>query len=495
MIRLFIQPACARIVPALVLWAGVAVVVAIGGCGSVVHSVNRNPKPLAHVPAQFSRSGKAPRVQARWWTIFADDGLSGMCDAAIAGNLDLKRARLRMVQAAAVARQRGATLLPTASVGGQLGAAQQNFFFGGPNGANSLVQVTFPVNLSVNWEVDLWGRALNQKRAAEGDVRALDHDRNALALSLTAQVADVWLRRVEAHARLALLDAQHKLNQELLQLTQLRFGQGMATAVDVLQQQQQLEAVESQRPTLELSKELAHNQLLALMGKSPGAKLPAPDVAMLPKLPPLPTTGVPVKLLARRPDVRSAKQRVLAADHRLASAKAGFLPALRIGGSTGFQGRADPYAFFENFVWNLVGGVTAPLFQGGRIKAEVARSNAVLAESVLAYTAVVQKALWEVENALTQHRRQSEQLAAIAQRLELASATLSQTRRRFAAGQSNYLPVLQALAAHQRLESDHIGAQRQLLSTRIALYRALAGTDKSGTGSAMQGQALPPGSK
>lgn len=461
---------------------------ASSGCGRLVHQVKQDRAPLVAIADSFPAAAHGSdaggdRVRAAWWQVFGSADLNRLCRGTVTRNLDMKRAGARMLQAAAIARQQGSALLPTVSVGGQVSASQQNFFFGGgggpAGGALSVAQVTFPLNVSVNWEIDLWGRALNQRKAAELDVAAVARDREALALSLTAQVADAWLRLLETRARVALLAQQHKLNVELLKLTKLRFGQGMATAVDVLQQEQQLQTMDAQVPSLALAAELARNQLLALLGHAPGANLKLRANDSLPRLPPLPKTGVPASLLERRPDIQAAQARLLAADHRLGSAKAGLLPALRLGGSSGFQGRADPFGFLDNFVWNLVGGISAPLFQGGRLRAEVSRNRAAVTDAVLGYTQVVQRALWEVENALTQERRQRQVLATVDARLTVARATLTQARRRFAAGQSTYLPVLQALGTQQRLEGERIGAERQVLSTRIQLYRALAGRERS----------------
>ncbi len=454
---------------------------ASAGCGSVVHQVQTDRKPLVAVADQFSGSGGGgAQVEARWWRALGSGDLSRLCEATLQGNLDVRRAATRVQQAAALARVQGAALLPTASVSGQVQTAQQNFFFGANpasgGGAIAVTQTTFPLNLNVSWEVDIWGRALNAKRAATRDMRAAQHDRHALGLSLTAQVADAWLRLVEARARQTLLAEQRKLNEQLLTLTKLRFGQGMASSVDVLQQEQQLETVAAQEPNLKLAEELAANQVRMLVGKAPGTEVALGDVRTLPKLPPLPATGVPAKLLARRPDVKAAQQRLIAADHRLGSAKANLLPGLRLGGSAGFQGRADPFGFLDNFVGSLFAGLTAPLFQGGRIRGDIDRNRAALTDAVLAYTQVVQRALWEVENALTQERHQRESLRRVDARLALARETLGQARARFAAGQSTYLPVLQAVSTLQRLEGERIGAQRALLSTRVQLYRALAGT-------------------
>ncbi len=461
------------------------VVSLLPACGGVVHKVDIAPKTAVGDKAAFSTKGGSAVVELHWWRSWPSTELRGLCDRLLKENLDLGRARLRIQRAAALVRSQGAAALPSVELSGQVMTSQQNFFFGGGSQGKSLSvnQTTFPVNLRFNWELDLWGRVAHGTSAARRDLQALQLDREAMIVVISGQLADAWLRRQEARARLGLLARQRKLNEDLLNLLRHRFGQGMASSVDVLQQRSQLQAIGGQRPALEQAERLASGQVRQLLGLAPGHAFQEAKSGSLPKVAALPSSGVPAAVLAGRPDVLAAQQRLIAADHRFGSAKASLLPGFRLGGSSGFQGRADPFGFLQNFVGNLLAGLSAPLWQGGRLRAQADAQKAAAREAALVYAQAALRALWEVDNALLQENKSAETAAAIEVQVALARRTFDQARQRFAAGQGSYVVVLQILSNLQRLESELVGAQRRRLAALVQVYRAVAGrpTTKSGS--------------
>jgi outer membrane protein TolC len=170
--------------------------------------------------------------------------------------------------------------------------------------------------------------------------------------------------------------------------------------------------------------------------------------------------------------------RLAAADYRVAAAVAARLPALRIGAETGYESRdfGEIENIFDNWIWSLFANITWPVFDGGRRKAEVDRNKAVVKEALGAYGQVMLRALQEVEDALIQERKQAEFLIELERQVGLARDTLRAARMRYANGLSDYLPVLAALESLQTVERSQIVAERQLLSFRVQLYRALGGT-------------------
>jgi NodT family efflux transporter outer membrane factor (OMF) lipoprotein len=296
-------------------------------------------------------------------------------------------------------------------------------------------------------------------------------------MTLAAQVAETWFSLLEQQAQAKLLDEQQETGRTFLELTQLRFSQGLASALDVYQQRQQLAATRSEVPLVEAGREVFRHQLAVLIGDPPRALTP-PERDTLPPLPPLPPTGLPSDLLTRRPDVRSAHLRLAAADHRVAAAVADRLPALRIGAETGYESRDfdEIENLFDNWIWSLFANITWPVFDGGRRKAEVDRNKAIVKESLGAYGQVMLLALQEVEDALIQERKQAEFLVDLERQVQLARDTLREARMRYANGLSDYLPVLAALESLQTVERSLIVAERQLLSFRLQLYRALGGS-------------------
>jgi outer membrane protein TolC len=200
------------------------------------------------------------------------------------------------------------------------------------------------------------------------------------------------------------------------------------------------------------------------------------DRVALVNLPPLPSAGIPSDLLQVRPDIRSAQRRVASADHRIAEAVADRYPVLRLSGEVSLlTQKSDFISQALTPLWNLVAGLTAPIFDGNRRAAEVDRRDAVLAERVSVYGQTVLTALMEVENALVQERQQSLYIEQLTLQLEAAHAAVEQSRERYEGGLTDFLPVLTATSAAQVNEQTLLDAKRQLLSFRIQLCRALGG--------------------
>jgi NodT family efflux transporter outer membrane factor (OMF) lipoprotein len=429
------------------------------------------------IPEGFSSSGSPKAYEDRWWLSFEDPELDALVEQALADNLDLIQAWARLEQATVLARQAAAAQWPEIAIETGYSKSQANFSGGERLGTFSITTERIPLTIGAAYEVDVWKRIASLKRGAVLDMEATREDLESIAMTLAAQVAEAWFSLVEQSAQTRLLEEQQETGRTFLELTRLRFSQGLASALDVYQQRQQLAATRAEVPLVEAGKEVFRHQLAVLVGDPPRAFEP-PETEALPALPPLPPTGLPSDLLTRRPDVRSAHLRLAAADHRVAAAVADRLPALRIGAETGYESRDfdEIENLFDNWIWSLFANITWPVFDGGRRKAEVDRNKAIVKEALGAYGKVMLQALQEVEDALIQERKQAEFLMELERQVQLAGDTLREARMRYANGLSDYLPVLAALESLQTVERSLITAERQLLSFRVQLYRALGGT-------------------
>ncbi len=423
-------------------------------------------------------AGQAPA--ARWWAAFDDSELDKLMDRLLAENLDLKQAGERIIQARAVATQAGSGRWPQVTANLSAGASRVHSpsFSVGPTGPVTTIEADvvqrYDVNVGAAYEVDLWGRIEALTDAAEADVAATELERQALAITLTATLADLWFSLVEARASLDLLRRQTELNRLFLSLVEQRFAQGLSNAVEVLQQREQVERTEAQVPQFEARVAALEHQLAVLVALRPGALQVKSDAAALPELPALPAVGVPSDLLKRRPDIRATQARLAAADHRVAAAVADRFPTIRLSASTGFQ--ADDLAdLLDRWVWSIVGSVAAPIIDGGRRAAVVEQRKAQLREGVQRLGGQLLVALREVTDALVLEQRQALYLERLDAQLAVARELLDQAKARYVEGLSDYLPVLTALRAVQQAEIGRLAAQRQLVSHRIQLHRALAG--------------------
>jgi outer membrane protein TolC len=304
------------------------------------------------------------------------------------------------------------------------------------------------------------------------DADAAQEDLQTAALSLAAQICVIWYQLAESLLQLSLLEKQQEVNTLGLELIRLRFTAGQVSIADLLQQQQLIES-----KTGEMARERAaagrlENQLAVLAGRAPGMfSLPLQPVLV--ELPPLPDPGVPLELLSRRPDIRSAFLAVRAADRRVAAAIAETYPRLSLSVDLSTSGSAGE--LFDNWLAAIAANLIAPLVDGGSRQAEVERTKAVTEERLFAYRQTILEAVGEVEDALIVEEEQKNLIASLEKQLELATQTIVTVRDRYKLGAVDYQRVLTALLSQQTLERNVLAARRQLIDNRIALYRALGG--------------------
>jgi NodT family efflux transporter outer membrane factor (OMF) lipoprotein len=416
------------------------------------------------LPDAFSQSG-AEVVPEAWWTVFEDARLDALVDTALASNFDLMVAWERVRAAQAVVDFEAAELYPfvNAEASAILSEAESE----GQGGAE------VRLGLGAAYEVDLWGRIGARVAAERFSARATRADYEAAALSLSAEVTRAFYRLVEAQSQLRLAEEQIETNREVLQLIESRFGAGLVGGVDVLRQRQLLQATYEQRAEAAGRVQLLAQQIAVLVGRPPTRDV-GPVPAALPELPPPPATGVPIDLVRRRPDVQSALLQVQAADRRVAAAISSRYPRLTLTAS----GSVAPVAaddVFREWAYSFAGSLLAPIFYGGRLRAEVDRTEAVRQQRLFAYAQTVLVAFREVEAALTMEATRREEIEHLERQVELGQRAFEQLRVQYLNGSGSYLEVLTAVDDLQQLRRDLLSARLDLVESRIGLYRALAG--------------------
>jgi len=420
---------------------------------------------------KFTASGEA-LLPEKWWESFNDPDLNRLVDRALADNLDLLAAWDRLDQAQAYARMAGAPLWPEITAG--FGVTDREIIGEEDPALGGETRTTiYSASLMASYELDLWGRVRAQRSAARAELEATSEDLLALAVTISSEVSRVWFELIETRGQLEVLAEQVKVNEAYLELILLRFSQGLSPAAEALQQKQQLEAVRSDIPLMEMRRELLEHELAALLARTPDFQLET-AAARLPELPPLPETGLPADLLMRRPDVRAALKRYEASGHRVDQAFANRLPTISITLSAS-DAEQEIASLFDNWTRNLAVNLLAPLFDAGRRKADEERARAAANESLRRLQKVYLTALREVEDALARERRQTEHIKALELRLESSKHALNLSRERYRNGAIDYLPVLINLQTVQGLERALIQARRLLIIHRINLHRALAG--------------------
>jgi multidrug efflux system outer membrane protein len=421
----------------------------------------------AGVPEQFSLyEDWAADSENRWWKTFQSVELNALINEALTNSPTIQQSWARLAQAEALAVKAGAARYPSLDYSASASGIR--------NSATDSTAENYSLGLNAAYEVDLWGRIKSQTEAAALDREASREDLNTVAITLSSQVASRWVGIVAQQLQTEVIRLQLQSNQTTEELIELRFRKSLSSALDVYQQRQTVAATESQIPKAELREELLRNELAVLIGQSDFQSLVVTDTK-LPNIGQLPSIGIPADVLANRPDVRKAGLQLQSADWQVSAARADRLPAIRLTASANY---ADSNAadVFDDWIANLAASVTGPIFDGGRRKAEVERSRAVVDERLAAYRATILNAIKEVEDALVSEEKQHTFIRALDERLEAARRSHEESVNRYRNGLIEYTTVLIQLNTLQNLERDRVAAQYDLLQFRINLYRALGGT-------------------
>jgi NodT family efflux transporter outer membrane factor (OMF) lipoprotein len=449
-------------------WLCGALTIFVSGCA--VHRVDHTPDVTVATHGGYSEVSAAASLpgdvwERSWWTTLGDETLNGLIEAALRNNLGLQEFGARIEQARQLVRQSGASLFPFLDAN-----ADYESQWVRPAGGSTARGETASAGGALNWELDLWGRLRSARSARIHEGRAAVNDLDAARLFLSASVAETYFEIIEQRRQASLLRQQMDANETLLDLTRLRFGQGLSSIVDVLQQQEQLAATRTLLPSIEAGAEQLEYALDVLLGQAPGAR-PRVAASNWPELSPLPAPGVPSDLLRARPDLLAAQNRVLSIDYQVGEAIAARLPRVAIGGSLTALGDPD----YSSLASAAFASLVAPVFDAGLRKAEVNLQRARLQEAVARWSQNYLVAVRDVETAIVQERKQGEEVARIAEQLEIARRLLRETRTRYAQGLTDYLPVLNAVVTEQQLERELLATRRLLLSFRVALHRAVGG--------------------
>lgn len=419
----------------------------------------------------FSKSGDA-ELPTKWWLSFEDLQLNALVDSALRLNLPLKNVWYQLEEASALVGIAGSERWPQISAQIQSGfSVPEPDFVGGEN---------TQVSLRANYEVDLWGRIRYSLHAEQYRYKASYYDFKTASISLSAEIALTYFRLKATAVQLSLVDEQLETNETVLALIRARFAGGQVKGVDILRQQQLIENTKEQKIELEIQSEILKNQLAILVREPPDQNFRTAVNVLdtLPPLPPLPSTGVPLDLINRRPDVLSAYYQLQASDRELAAAISNKYPRLNISITTAVRSNSFE-GLLESQAGSFAGSLLAPLFYGRRLKEEANRAEAVRQQATQIYAQAVLIAFQEVENNLIQEERLREQIAVMEEQLRLATETLGQMRIEYLHGSIAYLDVLSTLTQQQQLRMEIVDVRMGLIETRIGLYRALAGSFES----------------
>lgn len=448
----------------------VAIVLLLGSCSSTRYADQADD--LVEISSEDT--DVAGLGAETWCSDFGDAGLERAIDSVWTDNMQLKSAWARLRQARALERVASSALYPQVGAGAQADYSNRRFGGAGDGPTSTDGEASWELSAAASYEVDLWGRHRHRAKAAEFESEAVESEARALAITLTSTFAESWFDIVAQRERLELLQRQLDVSVSVLELIRVRLRTGAGGALDVAQQQQNVESIRGRMIETRRELELSQSRLAVLTGRPPGEAI-AVDSETLPEVHQIEGASVPANLVERRPDVRSAFLMLQAADERTAAAVADQLPRLQLTASIGFQ--AEQIArLFENLFWQAGVGATQTIYEGGRLRAQVELSEARAEEQMYLYANSLLTAIQEVTDALAREDHQITRIESLENEESSAESALELARRQFRSGAGDYLRVLTALETLQQVERSLLEARRAHISHRVSLCRALGGS-------------------
>lgn len=421
----------------------------------------------ATAPVQWrTQLGVTAPVEARWWESFGDPRLSALVEQARLNNPDLRLAAARVDEARATERGSRAFLLPTLGAGVDGAVRREVSPFG-----QGLDSVAAQPAFRASYEVDLFGKNAARVDAAEANVAASEPSEEAARLSVAAATATGYITLLALDARLVVLDETVVARQQALKFARDRAEVGYTSQLELRQAEAEYQATVQLVPQLKAQIARQENALSVLTGELPGAIERGGTLYDL-RMPPAPAT-LPSELLRRRPDIASAEYRIAAADAQMRVARAQFMPSINLGASAGLAISdllANPIS-----LWSLGGSILAPIFQGGRLTAQLEGATAQRDQAAWAYRSTVLNAFREVEDRMAVLANLGDQETALqAQRAAVADA-LRHASNRYRAGYTPYIEQVDAQRALLSVDLSLIQTQADELSTLVGLYQAVGG--------------------
>lgn len=439
----------------------------LAGCVSAPMDTPLHAEPLV-MPEQWQApqrsSGDAQSEQ--WWRSFGSAELNRVVEQARVQSLDVQAAVARVAQFRAQADQAQANTYP--EVNADLGAARARTL----GRSASSDGLRWRSALTASYELDLWGRLRSGSTAAQASWQASIFDSETVRLSVTAAAANAWLQCVALRERVSMAQQNLQIAERLLQLVEAKVRFGAATPLDLAQQRR---LVASQRRALagvQQQEAAARASLAVLSGQwkvEATVQRSVLDLAV-----PQVQLGAPTELLTRRPDIARAEAQLQAAGANLQAARAVMLPRLSLTAGLGTEPESLR-RLLDRPLLSLIMGLTAPIFDAGRLAAQRDLALAQRQELLATYRQAIVAAYGDVQLALDAGHGAQQQALAQAQELAQARTALKLAESRYRAGAETMLTLLETQRTSFVAQDLAIQMQLERLQASVALYKALGG--------------------
>ena len=454
-------------------------VVSLALVGCAVGPDYRKPEP--NVRAHWSRLdtsddsmmyGGTTGDLSQWWRNFEDALLTELVEQAQKSSPDLRKARARLREVRARRTAAAAGQIPSVSMSAS--ASRKHSDIGTSTEATSN---QFSAGFDASWELDVFGGVRRGIEAAEADLASVTASLDDTRVSLIAELARDYFEVRSLQIRLGIARNNLASQSETLQLTDWRARAGLVSTQDVEQARSNREQTLAQIPVLQTSLAEAEHRLEILLGGMPGTLHERlAQGGALPAIPSRITVGIPADTLRQRPDVRAAERKLAAETARVGMAQAALLPSFKLSGSIGIEALTrSPLANSGGFFYSLLGGITAPIFNRGKLKSQVEIQDAIREQALVTYEQTVLTALQEVENALVALARNRERSEALSRAAEAARHAAALARQRYSAGVIDFQSVLDTERSVLTLEDSLATTRADGFFALVRLYKALGG--------------------
>lgn len=423
----------------------------------------------------------APAVE--WWKTFNDPTLNSLVARAYEQNLSLQIAGARVLQARAILGIAFGEFYPQSqTLSGSISQRKISSNLGPINDIERFVNLdtefaTSQVVFDAQWELDVWGQQRRGLESAQANLAAQIANYDDALVTLTGDVAALYINIRALQEALSIARANVKLQQDSADLTQLRFDDGVTTELDVQESTSLLNSTRALVPALETELQQAKNGMAILLGQTP-----ASINALLGASRGIPTArgnvavGVPAELLRRRPDIRAAEMEAAAQSAQIGVALADLYPQFVLQGAIGVQASAGQPLLNSNSGTGLAGaGIVWPIFNYGRLKNNVRAQDAEFQALVANYQNVVISAYVEVENAMVAFKNARRQVADYQKAVEASRRAVEIATAQYKDGTADYSRVLNAQTAQLRTETQLVEARSQVSENLVSIYKGLGG--------------------
>ncbi|HGF7183011.1 TPA: efflux transporter outer membrane subunit [Vibrio cholerae] len=437
-------------------------------------------KPAAPVPEVFTVNGQTipastnPTAEIGWREMFIDKRLQALIELALINNRDLRIATLNVEAVKAQYGIERSARVP--SVGLSLDSTRQRSVTGGDSKVSQIEeQNSLNVGISA-FEIDLFGRARSLSDAAFARYLASDYGRQAAQISLISSVSEAYFSEQLAYEQLKLAEDTLADWKKSLELTiQLRMA-NQNSALDVAQAEGQVAIAEAIKIANKRALEQARNALRQLVGSEIPSDLPESDLLSDQSVNTSLPAGLPSDLLLHRPDILQAEQNLIAANEDIGAARAAYFPRISLTTSIGYVSQDVRNLVGSDFeTWSIAPQVTLPIFQGGRLDAELELAKVRKSTSIAEYEKAIQVAFKEVADGLV--GSETYQLQTIAQKRAVSAAEkrAKLSALRYKAGVERRLELLDSQRQLYLAKQTLLELKQQELNNAVFLYKALGG--------------------